>query len=1110
MPPIRFKAVLFPAFLLFLLLIAAFFLLNSLLQKPSVQRRLVGYLSDSLEYDLAVETIQVSLIGGIGINADHLVARSRTGPGTITASKVRLAFDVIGLLKGQMVPSRIYLSHPTVDVDIKEKASPGLDRSVPPLTKALFKKFAQLDSVVLEKAQLRVKDFPYRLEELHARVVREKKHLKRLRVHAHGKVGFHKGKIAFRSQGAIAQDPDKDDPFAEIMVETEEIPLSWVSWPDSVPALDGTAGARITFRRFTDGALSAEGEISTNGLGFSLSTKNRKKEFRFPRLTLDVKAIYAKNIFNLLSLKAETPDFSLHGSALYNFKDKANPHMTIKAESPFMSLEVFKTHFPSPILPQWIEAELFPVLRGGDVSLDLFSLAGTAKQITDLDLPENNDCLFLRMSWKDLLVLEGQKNLPFREVSGRLAIENGALEIADVRSSFGDSAIKNGSLYVEDIYDSLATYCVEVEGSFTLKDLKSQSEMSYVPWGVQEKIEDFEDVSGKLDAHIQVFYDPFKDLSHITWGEFRFKDCAVAHTKLFLPLLLTEGSYSIDQDGMKRFRGKGLWGKSQIQVTGSGGRSWERCQADVTALVDMNEVADSFFGEDLRQARFSKLLKSKFILARKEGLWSLSGEVDLDGLGLDMPTLSLLPQGKGNRVAAEIDYIPKGEILFKELRCSLGNSRLKASGSYNVLKKEFNNLETEASLRLEDLGIKFKESDTQATGSITCAIQSDVSLRTPSETTIRGEFSGADLRFVSSRLPAPVNNCNFRATFSDHEVFIPSLKMLVGRSPVHIMGQLKGWDGLLGKLSVTSTRLNLTDFVADTPGDPSTKKDMLQSRFLTKSDVTVNLEVIKGQWKGLKYGPLHAECAFRSGNLYVKRSHLKTSHGAVSLKGHIKRGQNPEHLFSSHISLAKQPAKELLDSLGVKKAFLDGLLTMEANLSGKGKHLRGLVAALKGNADVLLEKGKIMKSHVVFEVLHFLDLQKIFKKRPPDISREGFYYEAIKMTLDINRGIVSTSDFIMKSPVFNAAGKGTLDMPRNWIDFDLGAQPLGTMDTLVSKIPVIGYILTGKKKTLLMYYFKIKGPFYEPEVQYVPLKNLGKSMIGFFKRLLLTPVRLLQ
>ena len=93
----------------------------------------------------------------------------------------------------------------------------------------------------------------------------------------------------------------------------------------------------------------------------------------------------------------------------------------------------------------------------------------------------------------------------------------------------------------------------------------------------------------------------------------------------------------------------------------------------------------------------------------------------------------------------------------------------------------------------------------------------------------------------------------------------------------------------------------------------------------------------------------------------------------------------------------------------------------------------------------------------------------------------------------------------MRSPVFNAVARGNVDIPKNWtIDLYLGAQPLGTIDSLLSKIPVIGYILTGKEKSLVIYYFKVEGTLSDPKVKYVPLKHLG-NMAGFFKRLFFAP-----
>jgi hypothetical protein len=99
---------------------------------------------------------------------------------------------------------------------------------------------------------------------------------------------------------------------------------------------------------------------------------------------------------------------------------------------------------------------------------------------------------------------------------------------------------------------------------------------------------------------------------------------------------------------------------------------------------------------------------------------------------------------------------------------------------------------------------------------------------------------------------------------------------------------------------------------------------------------------------------------------------------------------------------------------------------------------------------------------------------------------------------------------MMRSPVINAAGKARLDLPNNQMRADLGVQPLVTLDSLVSKIPIVGYILTGKDKTLLVYYFKVEGPFSSPEVTYIPLKKWGNSIVGYVTRIFLTPPRLFE
>ena len=208
--------------------------------------------------------------------------------------------------------------------------------------------------------------------------------------------------------------------------------------------------------------------------------------------------------------------------------------------------------------------------------------------------------------------------------------------------------------------------------------------------------------------------------------------------------------------------------------------------------------------------------------------------------------------------------------------------------------------------------------------------------------------------------------------------------------------------------------------------------------------------------------------------------------------------------------MTRQPLKEYPQIFGFDKPYVEGLLTGEGIFYVKGRDKHEMVSSLTGSADLLIEDGTIRKSNLILQVLGFLSLQKIFVRKPPELSKEGLYFKSIRGTVVINDGILRTDNLTMKSPVFNAAAKGMVNLSRKEVDFDLGIQPLGTIDSLVSKVPIVGYILTGREKSILMYYFKVTGPLSKPEARYVPLKNLGSSLAGLFERLLLTPARLMK
>jgi hypothetical protein len=64
------------------------------------------------------------------------------------------------------------------------------------------------------------------------------------------------------------------------------------------------------------------------------------------------------------------------------------------------------------------------------------------------------------------------------------------------------------------------------------------------------------------------------------------------------------------------------------------------------------------------------------------------------------------------------------------------------------------------------------------------------------------------------------------------------------------------------------------------------------------------------------------------------------------------------------------------------------------------------------------------------------------------------------------------------------------------------------VDKIVNRIPVVGWLLTGKDKAVLTAYFEAKGKWADPKVSAIPVKSLAKGALNVFRRVFELPVRL--
>ena len=190
--------------------------------------------------------------------------------------------------------------------------------------------------------------------------------------------------------------------------------------------------------------------------------------------------------------------------------------------------------------------------------------------------------------------------------------------------------------------------------------------------------------------------------------------------------------------------------------------------------------------------------------------------------------------------------------------------------------------------------------------------------------------------------------------------------------------------------------------------------------------------------------------------------------------------------------------------------MLDGSVSLEGVLTLKDSDGTGAFSGLNGHARLLVEKGWIHQTSPILNALALISLEQIFKPGSPGVQDGRLYFDRIEGDIEIEKGKILVQNLTLQSPAINAAGAGTIDLNRDHLQLKIGLQPLGTVDSLVSSIPVIGNILTGKEKSLIVYSLEVTGSLSNPQIKNVPFKNIGESALGYVERMVFTPERILK
>ncbi|QXE85794.1 AsmA-like C-terminal domain-containing protein [Geomonas nitrogeniifigens] len=355
----------------------------------------------------------------------------------------------------------------------------------------------------------------------------------------------------------------------------------------------------------------------------------------------------------------------------------------------------------------------------------------------------------------------------------------------------------------------------------------------------------------------------------------------------------------------------------------------------------------------------------------------------------------------------------------------------------------------------------------------------------------------ADIGFANGGAPVRVERVQGNLTYQKDNLQITSLSGSLGKTSLQVKGSVKDLQHPLAELVVAASYLNPDDLMP-LFGGPGGENHLTLRAHLTAAE---------GKLKDFPFQHLRTSVFYENHVLQLLPFEFSSFEGEVTGRLRSDLAAPARHTLSCTVQ--KVSAAALLHSLGVKKQEVTGAMSLQGDLAVRGESAADFKRSIQGNVKLRIERGSIRKFSTLSKIFSILNVSQLFKGQLPDMVSGGMPFNKITGDIAFNNGVATTQNLFVDSNAMNISAVGKVDLVKDELDLNVGVQPLQTVDKVVSKIPIFGWILTGKDKSLITTYFEAKGHIEDPQVTAVPVKSLAKGVFNIFKRVFELPARLI-
>ncbi|MFO7644034.1 MAG: AsmA-like C-terminal domain-containing protein [Desulfosarcina sp.] len=165
------------------------------------------------------------------------------------------------------------------------------------------------------------------------------------------------------------------------------------------------------------------------------------------------------------------------------------------------------------------------------------------------------------------------------------------------------------------------------------------------------------------------------------------------------------------------------------------------------------------------------------------------------------------------------------------------------------------------------------------------------------------------------------------------------------------------------------------------------------------------------------------------------------------------------------------------------------------------------VQSLAGELLFSSENGRIQHAALFMKIFAVLNITELFTGGKSDLGGAGYGYTHAHVRASVDSGTLQLAEILLDGHSLTITGQGSIDLVDQTADVTLLVAPLKTIDRILNRIPLIGFIAGG---SLISVPLKVHGPIDNLSVSPMPAAAVGAGLLGLMERTLKAPFRLVE